>query len=320
MPRHCKIIATYFGVRRTYPYTYKDTIKVLKNSIQNEIELDPGVDNLDVIIVNHNCGIKEANDFLDSLDGTKTFAGKVRIFHAPWNDGIGMSLGSMNYGFNKVKDDYDYFFFQEDDYKVPKKDYYKNGIEILKQKDVGFVGYDMLSIVRHSDAVGEGYLKYVFYLPIILWGYKEYLHKHNITIDKIVKLRKSNQFPYAGGLMGLTHKKYLNQIIEMNGKLCYPEIPNPRHSKRFIEFGEKTLWSMIKTFFLYNHYVTWYWLYCVLGEVEFTRIYYDFGYKVTHFPDTHNLVYSYKIGRFKSSDNEKKYLVEDLFTDLENVD
>ena len=83
-----------------------------------------------------------------------------------------------------------------------------------------------------------------------------------------------------------------------------PEIPNPRHKKRFIEFEQKSLWSMVKTFFLYNHYFVWYWLYCVLGEVEFTRVYYDIGYKVTHFPDTENLIYSYKIGRFKTSNNE----------------
>tara|TARA_R110000787_G_scaffold232070_1_gene339330 strand:- start:58 stop:1032 length:975 start_codon:yes stop_codon:yes gene_type:complete len=319
-PRNCKIIATYFGMRRTYPYNYQNTIKILKDSIQNELELDPGVDNLDVIIVNHNCDVKEANDFLDSIDGKKTFAGKIRVFHAPWNNGVGMSLGSMDYGFKKVRDEYDYFFFQEDDYKVPKKDYYKKGIEILNQKEVGFVGYDMLSIKNHSQAIGEKYLKYIFRLPIILWGYKDYLQQHDIVIDKIIKLRKANQFPYAGGLMGLTHKKYLDQIIEMNGKLSYPEIPNPRHTKKFIEFEKKSLWSMVKTFFIYNHYFVWYWLYCVLGEVEFTRIYYDFGYKVTHFPDTKNLVYSYKIARFKTSDNEKLYLIEDLFTDLKKVD
>lgn len=318
--RNCKIIATYFGTRRTYPYHYQNTIKILKDSIQNEVDLDPGVDNLDVIIVNHNCGVKEANDFLDSVDGKKTFAGKIRVFHAPWNNGIGMSLGSMDYGFKKVRDEYEYFFFQEDDYKVPKKNYYKKGIEILNQKDVGFVGYDMLSIKNHSQAIGEKYLKYIFRLPIILWGYKDYLQQHDIVIDKIVKLRKANEFPYAGGLMGLTHKKYLDQIIEINGKLCYPEIPNPRHKKRFIEFEQKSFWSMVKTFFLYNHYFVWYWLYCVLGEVEFTRIYYDIGYKVTHFPDTENLIYSYKIDRFKTSNNEKLNLIEDLFTDLKKVD
>ena len=52
--RNCKIIAVYFGVRRTYPHNYLETIKILQDSMQNEIELDPGVDNLDIIFINHN--------------------------------------------------------------------------------------------------------------------------------------------------------------------------------------------------------------------------------------------------------------------------
>jgi len=322
MARNCKLIAVYFGVRRTYPYTYHDTIKILKDSIQNEIELDPGVDNLDTILVNHDCGIKEANDFLDSMSGIKTFAGKIRVFHRPWNNGIGMSVGSMDYGFKAVKDEYDNFFFQEDDYKIVKKDYYKKGLEVLENNPkIAFVGYDMIHI-RTTDinSLGESVMKWIFYLPIIMWGYKDHLKQHNRVLDKIVYLRKSNRFPYAGGLMGLTYKKHLEEIIRLNGKLSYPEIPNPRHNKKFKEFGQKTLWSVIKTFFMYNHYVTWYWLYVVLGEVEFTRIYYDLGYEVTHYPDDNKVVYSYKRGDYKTTQDEKLNLIEDLFSDLEKVD
>jgi len=317
--RNCKIIAVYFGVRRTYPYTYLDTIKILKDSIQNEIDLDPGVDNLDVIFVNHDCGVKEANGFLDSLVGTKTFSGKVRVFHRPWNNGVGMSVGSMDYGFKKVRDDYDNFFFQEDDYKIVKKDYYKKGLEVLENNPkVGFVGYDMIHIRNTgTNSIGEVLMKWIFYLPIIIWGYKSYLHQHNRVIDKIVNLRKNNQFPYAGGLMGLTRRKPLDEIVRLNGKLSYPEIPNPRHKKKFKEFNEKTLWSIVKTFFMYNHYVTWYWLYVILGEVEFTRIYYDIGYEVTHYPDDMGVVFSYKRGTTKTTQDEKLNLVEDLFTDLD---
>ena len=322
MERNCKIIAVYFGVRRTYPYTHKDTIKILKDSIENEITLDPGVDNLDTIFVNHDCGIEEANDFLNSLEGVKTFAGEVRVFHRPWNNGIGMSVGSMDYGFKKIGEEYDNIFFQEDDYKIVKKDYFKKGLSILKNdQKIGFVGYDMLHI-RNVDrnSFGETIMKWVFYLPIIIWGYKDYLHQHNTVLDKIVKLRQTNHFPYAGGLMGLTRKKYLNEIIKINGKLSFPEIPNPRHKKKFKEFGQKTLWSVIKTFFMYNHYVTWYWLYVVLGEVEFTRIYYDLGYEVTHYPEDSGVVYSYKTGEYKTTKDEKENLIEDLFSDLENID
>ncbi len=29
--RNCKIIATYFGTRRTYPYHYQNTIKIMQS-------------------------------------------------------------------------------------------------------------------------------------------------------------------------------------------------------------------------------------------------------------------------------------------------
>ena len=51
--KNCKVIATYFGTRRHHPHNYEGTIEVLKDSIKNEVELDPGVNHLDIIIVNH---------------------------------------------------------------------------------------------------------------------------------------------------------------------------------------------------------------------------------------------------------------------------
>ena len=93
--KNCKVIATYFGTRRHYPHNYKDTIDVLKDSIGNEKELDPGVTNLDVIIVNHDCGNKEGKKFLNSVNNTKTFCGRIRVLHRDWEDGKGISLGSF---------------------------------------------------------------------------------------------------------------------------------------------------------------------------------------------------------------------------------
>ena len=299
MAKNCKIIAVYFGVRRTYPHTYIDTIKILKDSIKNEIELDPGVDNLDTIFVNHDCGIKKANDFLDSFDGVTTFAGRIRVLHRPWGNGAGMSPGSIDYGFKKLKDDYDYWFFQEDDYKVVKKDYYKKGVEILdSREDVAFIGYDMYHI---KSSTGQGYklLKWIFQLPILIWGYKNLIKKHNKVIDSAYTLRKSNEVPYCGGIMGLTHKKYINQIIELNGKLPYPDIPNPRYKNKFKQFNKNIVWGTIKTFFIYNQYITWYWLHIILAEINFTRIYYDIGYRIISYPEDNKLIYSYKKGGYK---------------------
>lgn len=299
MARNCKIIAVYFGVRRTYPHTYKDTIKILEDSIKNEIELDPGVDNLDTVFVNHDCGIIEANDFLNSFNGTKTFSGKIRVLHRPWGNGAGMSPGSIDYGFKKLKEEYDYWFFQEDDYKITQKDYYKKGIEILNNReDTAFVGYDMYHITK-STGKAEKILKWIFQVPILIWGYKNCLKKHNLVIDSMVNLRKKGEFAYGGGVMGMTHKKYLNQVIEIKGKLPYPNIPNPNYKKEFNVFSKNSVWNIVKTFFVYNKYITWYWLHIILAEIDFTRVYYDIGYRIIPYPEQDNLIYSYKKGGYK---------------------
>ena len=82
--KNCKIITTYFGKRFSFPYNVDDTISILKDSIQNEINLNPGVDNLDVIIINHDCGIKKGNDYLDTINGLKTYCGVVKASDRDW--------------------------------------------------------------------------------------------------------------------------------------------------------------------------------------------------------------------------------------------
>ena len=52
MDKNCKVIATYFGPRRYFPKDIKDTSNLIMEVIDNEINIDPGV-NLDVILVNH---------------------------------------------------------------------------------------------------------------------------------------------------------------------------------------------------------------------------------------------------------------------------
>ena len=104
--KNCKVIATYFGVRRHYPYDCNDTIKVLQDSIINEKELDPGVKNLDIIIVNHDCGNEEGKRFLQSINNTKVFCGKIRVIHRDWDEGKGISLGSFDYAFKYFQNDY----------------------------------------------------------------------------------------------------------------------------------------------------------------------------------------------------------------------
>ena len=153
--RNCKIISTYFGVRRYYPRHVDETIEMLKDLVNNEKTIDPGVDNLDVIFVNHNCGEIKGNKFLDSLVDEKVYKGKIKVIHRPYNGGEGMCMASYDYGFKKLRYKYDYWFFQEDDYKLIQPHYYKKGVEILKKnKEVAFVGYDMYGVWKFCSKKG----------------------------------------------------------------------------------------------------------------------------------------------------------------------
>jgi hypothetical protein len=124
MDKNCKVIATYFGPRRYFPRDVKDTINLIREVVNNEIEIDPGV-NLDVILVNHDFGNNEVTDFLNSLEGTKLNRGNLIVINRPWENGTGMSYSSYNYAFEKYRNDYDYWFFTEDDVITILPDYYK---------------------------------------------------------------------------------------------------------------------------------------------------------------------------------------------------
>jgi len=308
--KNCKVVSTYFGVRHNYPYNGNDTINMLKDFIKNEKNLDPGVDNLDVIFINHDCGETQGKEFLNTMNGTSIYCGKIRVFHREWNSGAGISLGSFNYAFEKLKNEYDYWFFIEDDYKVVKKDYYIKGIEILnKNKDVAFVGYDMVDLkerfqegnTKATTSLDVKILK-IFMKPLILlWGYGKYLDQHNEILKKCEKLIHQQKLFHAEGMLGLTHRKFLNLIVEKNGELPHHNIPNPRKQLEFKKLTKITYSpkGFILKFILYNKYFVWYWLHAVLGEIEFTRIYYDLGFRIEPYPDDKKLIYSYKEGRLK---------------------
>ena len=301
--KNCKVIATYFGTRRHYPHNYEGTIEVLKDSIKNEVELDPGVNHLDIIIVNHDCGNKEGKKFLKKIDGTKTFCGKIIVISRDWEEGKGISLGSFDYAFKKFKNKYDYWFFQEDDYKLVKKNYYGNGVKILENQPlIGFLGYDMgatIYVVKHKKNIELRFAQFIFYLPILFWGYKKYLKRFNRTINESIDLIKRNKLYYAGGMMGLTTQKNLKMVLEKYGRLPHPRVPMKQHKEKFKNLQEGTIPYYLKTFFYYNRYMTGYFLYAVLGELEFSRVYYDFGLRISSYPDYKKLIYSYKRKRFK---------------------
>ena len=239
------------------------------------------------------------------MDNLKTYCGRVRVLHRKWDRGEGMCMASYEYAFKRFKKEYDYWFFHEDDYKIIEKNYYKKGVELLdKEKDIAFVGYDMWSIYKSlkdkNSILMYKIMKLFFFIPILFWGYGKYLKDHNKVIKKTINLIKKGKLHHAGGPNGLTHKDYLNEIINKYGKLPYPQLPNPQPNKKeFKTFKGGRISHVIKTTIFHNQYITWWWLYVILGEIEFTRIYYDMGYKLVAYPYTKNNLYSYKTNKLK---------------------
>ena len=293
--RNCKIIATYFGVRRYYPTYVDETIEMLKDLVDNEKSLDPGVNNLDVIFVNHDCGVTKGNEFLDSLNGKKVYCGTIKVIHRPYNGGEGVSLGSLDYGFKELRGQYDYWFLQEDDYKILQPKYYSKGLEVLeKDKEIAFVGYDMYTVVKGMcGELGLKHLriiKWTFILPMILVGYWRYLKPYLKSINKTKEVIKKDKIPFCGGMMGLTRTKFLSEVVDKFGKLPYPPVLCPPYD---VTTNKNSLFRRTK-------YQMWWTLFAILGEIEFTRIYIDLGYKIIQYPHPENLVYSYKKKIIKS--------------------
>ena len=290
--KNCKVITTYFGKRFSFPYDVDDTILILKDSIQNEINLNPGVDNLDVIIINHDCGIKKGNDYLDTLNGLKTYCGVVKVIHRPWDNGKGVSLKSMDYAFNLFKKEYHYWFFQEDDYKIKQENYYLNGINMLKD-NVAFVGYEYntwLNLKENKNKIKLklNLIKYLTTLPkIFIYGI-EHTKKFVSILNKTIKILNKNEIPFIPNMTGLTNRKYLEEVVRLNTTLPYPDIPHDR------QYGSNSK-NPLNIFKFGLNYITWYSSSFVLGEVEFTRIYYDLDYVIKCYPHHSNLIYPYKI-------------------------
>ena len=302
MGRNCKVIATYMGHRNRYPNNSIETIEVTKDYIEHEKNIDPGVDNLDIIIVNHDCGDKLGNEYLDSLDGIDVYCGKVRVIHRPWGKGIGMSMASYDFIFKKLRDQYDYWFFQEDDYKICLDGYYGDGVEVLSQnEDAGFISYD--GPYNHNN-MKEDWVTIDFARVVLwLWGFNKYYNKYVWVIRSCGKIAKTGEVPYADGGLGVSTTKILDKVIKYNGSLPHHEGKQPKYYECSLNVRcnkIKRLWYSYKNI----PYYLWYWLNFVLSEVAFARIYYDIGLKIIQHPTVDGKIYSYSAGEFKWTKEE----------------
>jgi|TARA_R110000765_G_scaffold337513_1_gene427806 hypothetical protein len=309
MGRNCKVISAYFGTRRRYPYNSKDAIDVMMNVIEHERTMDPGVDNLDVVLINHDCGDEEGNNYLDSIDGIEVYCGKVRVIHRAHDSGTGVSMTSFDYGFKELRDEYDYWFFQEDDYKVMESGYFGRGIRLLDSDDeVAYIAYDTVEGSLKEIKTGLQVLMHVVFAVTMmtLFGYIKFIPKFCKSLLRVHKMTNEG-VPFAEGGMGLTNTRYMSEVIDKFGRMPSCLEVNPPLDEYVIKeynegnrYGKKFSW---KRFYQVNRYFTWYWLQAVTSEFDFTAVFYDIGYRVELYRKNGGFIYSFKVDDMKVEDS-----------------
>jgi uncharacterized protein YneR len=255
MKKNCLVVATYFGPRRTYPKAEEQTIEYLNKYLKFLIKLDSGTDS-DIIITNHQHSedsniLKKSLDYLSKWDNTKTKNGFLKVVSRPWENGIGASHKSFDYAFNLFKDDYEYWYFQEDDLPIVCSNYFSNCINQLDSDP------ELAFICTNANYFGG----------LTLTGSKHFLTKEQYKISKPFIEDKNRNLakiihPYnihCHGGNGVTHKKYLKEIIDHHGSLPY----HNNKSQESVELSDSEYKSFEAD-----------------GEIMFTNILCQLGYRL----------------------------------------
>lgn len=107
-----------------------------------ERTVDPGRE-CDTIIVNNDVGWEKGNKYLDSINGSRTFSGTLRVAH---RENFGSSLGAYHHAYELFADQYDYWTFTEDDILINGHRWLARCVDAFERNaNAGFVAIQGLS-------------------------------------------------------------------------------------------------------------------------------------------------------------------------------
>ncbi|HOQ42807.1 MAG TPA: hypothetical protein PLG94_16220 [Smithellaceae bacterium] len=200
MARNCKVITTCFAGRTVREETVEwgdppgpflhaqnfpdaeSVLDLLGLCHEFELKVDPGAE-CDTIIVNNDVGWEKGIRYLRSLDGTKTFAGRIRVLtHGNW----GNSFGGNAYAYEQFRDDYDYWTFTEDDTIMTADGWLSACLQTLKRHDDNaFVAIQGLSneISLHAHAAMGTTHRHVLDAVKRIWGTLPHREQHESQRD-----------------------------------------------------------------------------------------------------------------------------------------
>jgi len=187
----------FFSHSQNFP-SKESVIDLMKFVVDKEKECDPGC-STDLIVVNNDTGWEPGIDYLNTINQTKLKRGVIRVLH---RENIGRSFGGRNFAFKKLKDEYDYFIFTEDDTMISVDGYASIGVDIFnKTKNCGFVAYEGVSDKSQFN------------------------------------LSKEDTISAHGGV-GLSSTKVLNYIVDKYGSLAYAKKGSSQEYADIIKNGE----------------------------------------------------------------------------------
>ena len=200
MSRNCKVIATCFAGREvrlhnaicgTPPGVFvhaqnfadaESVLELIATVRELEVRVDPGSE-CDTIIVNNDVGWERGNRYLDSLNGTKTFAGTFKVLH---RENFGSSLGAYNHAYSTFGRRYDYWTFTEDDILLNGHRWLGICLETFARHDnAGFVAIQGFSDDWAKHAHGGVGLTHINILDAVrgAWGALPHRLRHESQND-----------------------------------------------------------------------------------------------------------------------------------------
>jgi len=241
-PRSCKVIATYFGGRRRWPSGFEETRDMWSQILKLEKKNSPG-DAMDTIVVLHEHGDQRAIDFVNSLDALPTRFGLMKALVRPWEDGVGASFKSFNHAFSTFREEYENWIFDEDNVLFVDHGYLLSAKrQMLGRNDVAFLG--MMRCDAREVIMEDG----------------------KVTGGRLFTPQERAMFPsiwHCHGGCGFTTRKHLDEVVARFGSLPYAGMVKPG-------FPGDGLFE--------DH--AWYRASERDGEVRFTTVYHQLGYKV----------------------------------------
>jgi hypothetical protein len=137
--KNVKVIPIWLGERRKWQAGFvKESEALVKVIIDKEINLNKGIPCDTFIVLNrpyNESTIDRTNhikNFVLSLDGKETKDGVFKVIE---RENSGISYGAFSHVFDLHKDDYDFWFFNEDDYFVDAENYMLNDYNQFREID-----------------------------------------------------------------------------------------------------------------------------------------------------------------------------------------